>query len=147
MSSPKNFDDTYLENLWFFPFKTVSFALWVDLLSCVKFSCILQQFIKRAVKALLRYWTRSNADFTPKWFGFCLTVRFQYQEHFDDIFILQWSLNSRLSCQLLDNWTVSENCFSSQLIVPCPCHGQTVPRPHWEDFAWGSQDLRWFPCS
>lgn len=89
MSSPKNFDDTYLENLWFFPFKTVSFALWVNLLSCVKFSCILQQFIKRAVKVLMRYWTRSNADFTPKWFGVCLMVRFQYQERFDDISILQ----------------------------------------------------------
>ena len=89
MSSPKNFDDTYLENLWFFPFKTVSFALWVNLLSCVKFSCILQQFIKRAVKVLLKYWTRSNADFTPKWFGVCFMVRFQYQERFDDIFILQ----------------------------------------------------------
>ena len=94
MSSPKNFDDTYLENLWFFPFKTVSFALWVNLLSCVKFSCILQQFIKRAVKVLLRYWTRSNADFTPKWFGVCLMVRFQYQERFDDIFI--WQLNGIL---------------------------------------------------
>lgn len=94
MSSPKNFDDTYLENLWFFPFKTVSFALWVNLLSCVKFSCILQQFIKRAVKVLLRYWTRSNADFTLKWFGVCLMVRFQYQERFDDIFI--WQLNGIL---------------------------------------------------